>query len=556
MGLTAERGTEVERAQPSGGDHDSARARSRRRLERFGLGALAIALLAYAFAPFVLTALDAARHHRVFLGVAGVFPWDTLQYLAYVRDGHDGLIRNLFGLTGNAVFLHPIWSASGIAQGLTGVGPAAIMAFWRLASVAVLFAGALRLVGRYLPASPVRRTAGLALCLFGGFTPFALLGLNSGALRGAAVDIVPAAALWDNAPIAIAIGLMPFAIDGMERVIAGQATRRTALWTAVCSLLIGWLHPWQGMTLMIVWLGLLLWRLNDQSSAGSPITAIRRAWTSMGGKRGNVVAVLVATAAAPAYYAILDRIDYSWANFSQADAHQLTITLTVVEFCVAPLVLIGAIGAWRVRGDRRTRGVVMWALATLAVVALSPPEQFHAFDGIALPIGVLVVLAWPGGRRASVSGFAAVAGLAAVAATFAVFAANSLEYAQGPVVAVYSELKRSDVRAVQIAARFARGRPILAAGALGTAIPALTGQATWVGDPYWTPDYFKRALATGELFGGVLIHGLGRFVASTGTNTLVEPCGWEARLEHSLGPLGFRELRVGCARVFIRGATS
>jgi hypothetical protein len=86
--------------------------------------AVLVAALAWAFAPFVLVALDAARHHRVFLGVAGYYPMDGLQYLAWVRDdAHHGLIRNLFGPVGGAVFVHPMWSLSGLVQAATNVSP-------------------------------------------------------------------------------------------------------------------------------------------------------------------------------------------------------------------------------------------------------------------------------------------------------------------------------------------------------------------------------------------------------------------------------------------------
>jgi len=520
------------------------------RLARAGLVAVATALAVWAFAPFVLTAVDAARHHRTFLGVAGYFPWDGLQYLAFVRDGHDGLIRNLFGLSGGAVFAHPIWSPTGIVQGLTGAGSVPIMAFWKLVSVAVLFAGAARLVAGHIPVSrPGRRTTALALCLFGGFTPLVLF-LWAGDIadvRGVAIDLIPAATLWDYAPIAIAIGLMAFAIQGMEHILDGSGGRRTALWTAACCLIIGWLHPWQAATLMLVWLGLLLWRTHDQRSPLTKSTSgLRVRWR-------HVAAVLLATAVAPAYYASLSHIDYSWAQFARTDVRYL-VTWPVVKYCLAPLVIIVLLcarAAWR---DRGARSLVVWPIATLIVLALSPPEQYHALDGLMLPLGVLIVRGWPAGRGFSVSRMAAAAGLAATAATFALYADSSLREVQSPAVTEYSEPAPSDVRAVTVAARSDANRPILSTPVLGAAIPMLADAPTWVGNLVWTPDYGSRAQLSSALFAGSMTAVRARaFVRSVGTHALVEPCGSTARLEPALAPLGFREEQVGCSRVYVLG---
>ena len=133
---------------------------------------VALVLGVWAFAPFVLVALDAARHGRVFLGVDGQYPMDGLQYLAWVRDAAShGMIRNLFGSAGGAVFLHPMWTVSGLVQAATGVSSAVILGFWKAVSVGVLFAGGARLVSRYVPPQmPGRRAAALCIGLFGGLT--------------------------------------------------------------------------------------------------------------------------------------------------------------------------------------------------------------------------------------------------------------------------------------------------------------------------------------------------------------------------------------------------
>lgn len=522
--------------------------RERSRLTRAGIAVAAVALLAWAFAPFILTAVDAARNQRIFTGVAGFFPWDGLQYLAFVRDGHDGLIRNLFGLSdAGAVFVHPLWSLTGIVQGVTGVGPVAITAFWKVVGAAVLLAGAARLVARHIPASsPGRRTTALGLCLFGGLTPVAFLWTGHITdFRGASIDLIPAATLWDYAPMAIAIGLMPFAIEGVELICAGKASRRTALLTAACCLIVGWLRPWQGATLMFVWLGLLVWRARDDRSSGTPVAESL--------PRRQILGVLLATSAPLAYYVCLSRIDVSWAHFSQTDGAFLMINLPVLEYCVAPLVVVAVLCTRALRRDRSARILVLWALATLAVVALRPPEQYHALDGLVVPLGVLVVRAWPASRALSITRLTAIAAIAAIAATFASYAVGSLRAVQSPLVTTYSELAPSDVRAVTVAARADGGQPILSPAWLGSAIPMLADAPVWVGNRFWTPNGPRRIGESNSLFVGSLTpEAARRFVRSTRARALIAPCGWSVPLEAELAPLGFREQAVGCAHVYLR----
>ena len=89
-----------EPGRPRSGPEGTRRAARRWRAAVIAIGSVA---LAWAFAPFVLVALDAAAHHRVFMGVAGYYPMDGLQYLAWVRDASaHGLAADLFRLTDKA----------------------------------------------------------------------------------------------------------------------------------------------------------------------------------------------------------------------------------------------------------------------------------------------------------------------------------------------------------------------------------------------------------------------------------------------------------------------
>ncbi|HTU85489.1 MAG TPA: hypothetical protein VMF57_07930 [Solirubrobacteraceae bacterium] len=543
----------VQLIEPSAGE--TAR---RARWRGVGLAITAI-VLAWAFAPFILVALDAAAHHRVFLGVAGYYPMDGLQYLAWVRDAHDGLIRNLYGSLGKAVFVHPMYSLSGVVQGAFGVGSVAIMAFWKALAALVLVGGCLALVTRYIPSGQVgRRAAALVLALFGGFTPVVgLLAWLDPWQRGsdfarAAGDLVPAMSLWDYAPLAIALGLMPIVIERIERLVTGRSDRRTTVVASAAGLLVAWLHPWQGITLIALTGGLVLWRaLEARSPRGSWVER----W-GIGAVRGQAIPLAVvtgATALPVLYYMLLSHLDAGWATSEQNSVGAAVIPGLVTLTCVVPLALAGLLAARRTARDPRTRVLLLWLLATLFTITISPSGQYRALDGVAIPVALLVVRAWParplGGRRRLL----AVAAVAATLVPFAVFAVEAFGHLRSPEVTAYTELARSDVRAARVAAARAGAAPVLAPAELGTAIPALTDAVSWVGHPIWTPDYTERKDEAMLLFAGAMTPGQARrFVRSTGARALVEPCGSTGNLQVALAPLGFRVITVGCARVYAR----
>lgn len=527
-----------------------------RRLGLLGVAALGLALLAFAFVPFVLTAIDAAGAHRVFLGASGFFPIDQLQYLGFVGDAHSGLIRNLFGLTGSAVFVDPMWSPAGIAQGLTGIGPVAIMAVSTLVGASVLLGGAWRLVTSHVPPSrPARRVVALALALFGGLTPVLALLYHNDArwVGGFALDLVPAITAWGYAPTAVAVGLMPFAILGMEQILAGTASRRVVLTTVACGLLIGWLHPWQAATLLVVLAGLATWRSFDSPVPGGVGARVHGVWLSLAPCRGRLGAAVAGLLAGPIYFALLGRLDYSWGNFSRADSRLLMISWPVFEYALLPLILIALVGIRAARHDTRARSLILWICATFIVLALRPPEQFHALDGVALPLGVLTAHVLPDCKRLSIRSLVTGSLLASIIATAVLFGVQLLRYSETPAVRQYTELSTSDVRAVKLAAASDHHTMILTTAELGAAVPALADTPTWAGDPLWTPGGFARdAAADAFVANGESSPGKTRaFLSATGARAVVQPCGYTYDLEPVLAPLGFSERTVGCAHVYL-----
>jgi hypothetical protein len=520
------------------------------------VGAIA---LAWAFAPFVLVALVAAAHHRVFLGVAGYYPMDGLQYLAWVRAAHDGLIRNLYGSLGHAVFVHPMYSLTGLVQGATGVGPPAIMAFWKAVGALVLVAGCVRVVASSLPPQRVvRRTIALILTLFGGFTPLVALllwldpfTLGTDFVR-AAGDLVPAMALWDYAPLAVALGLMPFVIERVERLVEGRGNRRTAVGAAALGLLVAWLHPWQGITLITIAAGLVLLRAREAGRPDRTGTARARIHAIPDLVR-PLVLVAGATAVPVLYYLLLSHVDRGWATSELNSVSAAVIPGLVTLTCVVPLAAIGILAARRLGPDPRMRAPLLWLLATLLTIAVSPSGQYRALDGLAIPVAVLVVRAWPEWRHRGHGWLLAALALAGALTPFAWFAVGAFRHLRSPAVTAYTELEPSDVGAAKLAAARAGEAPVLAPAALGTAIPALTGAVSWFGHPIWTPNYVERKAQVTELFAGAMEPAQARrFVRSTGARALVEPCGSTRPLGPVLVPLGFHSTRVGCAVVYTR----
>ncbi|HTT30728.1 MAG TPA: hypothetical protein VMG37_20095 [Solirubrobacteraceae bacterium] len=544
-----------EPARPPSGP-EGTRAARRWRTAVIAIGSVA---LAWAFAPFVLVALDAAAHHRVFLGVAGYYPMDGLQYLAWVRDAHDGLIRNLYGSLGHAVFVHPMYSLTGLVQGATGVGPQAIMAFWKAVGAFVLVAGCVRVVARSLSPDRVgRRAIALILTLFGGFTPLVALlpwldpfTLGTDFTR-AAGDLVPAVALWDYAPLAIALGLMPFAIERIERLVEGRGNRRTAVGAAGLGLFVAWLHPWQGITLIAMAAGLVLWQAHEAGGPDPP-GAARARMRAIPGLARPLAFVAGTTAVPVLYYLLLSHVDDGWATSELNSVSAAVIPGLVTLTCVVPLAAIGILAARRLGPDPRMRAPLLWLLATLFTIAISPSGQYRALDGLAIPVAVLAVRAWPAWRRGWHCRLLATLALAGTLIPFAWFAVGAFRHLRSPGVTAYTELEPSDIRAAELAAAGARGTPVLAPAVLGTAIPALTGAVSWLGHPIWTPNYVVRKTQATELFAGAMEPAQARrFVRSTGAGALVVPCGFTGLREGVLVPLGFHPTRVGCAVVYTR----
>ena len=352
---------------------------------------------------------------------------------------------------------------------------------------------------------------------------------------------------------------MPFAIEGLESILAGDARRSSVLRTSALGLLIAWLHPWQGETLIAVGAGLALLGWHDRrrredrtprTRTGAPGSRARPGPGRL--HRPGVALACAATAAPIVYYAALSELDRSWRVSEQASVGAARIPWPVLVTCIAPLALVLAIASQATRSDARLRPLLLWGLCCMATVGLSFTGQYHALDGLALPLGVLAVAAWPR-RHERWRRLVSIACVLLALAPTAGYAVRSFARLHDSSLTQYTELERADVRAAAVAAGRAGGRPVLAPVALGTAIPALTGAVSWVGHPIWTPDHLARELAAERLFSGEAApEEMHYFVLATGAAAIVEPCAFGGEIEAELSRLGYRRLRVGCARVFVR----
>lgn len=523
-------------------------ARADLRRFRRGVLALGVTLMAFAFLPFVLAAVHAARTHQLFLGAAGFYPYDELQYLAWVRDAQHGLIRNLYGSAGSALFVHPMWSPSGWLQALTGISDAAIMGFWRAVGVIVLVAGCARLAARHIGlGAPRRRTLAVAAALLAGLSPLtvvlALAAGHGSILLSAGAELIPAAAVWDWAPLAIALGLMPFVIERIERLVDGSASRRDTSAAAGLAVLIAWLHPWQGEIVMLVGVGLAVWHWVEVRGR-VPLRALARRLLPL-------AAVLTATGLPLIYYLLLSKVDRGWATASATDVWLERIPLEVLLGLVAPAVALVLV-LWRRFGGRDgDRVLIAWALATALTVAVTSSGQYRALDGITIPVAVLVIRRWPS-RAATKRRLAVWALVAAALAPAAIPAVEGINGLSDPATRAYEWVGRDDAAAARAAGAVAAGRPVLTTPELGAALPALADAAAWIGHPVWTPHFSQRVIQSYLFTGGGMTGAeIRRLVLSVGARAVVSSCRLPAPgLARELAPLRFTAERFGCATLY------
>jgi hypothetical protein len=401
-----------------------------RRLDRVELGAL-VALSGLSL--LVLAAL--LSKGRAITGADGLLASDQLQYFTWIRQaGEHVLIGNEYDMApDHRVFLHPGFLISGLLHDVTGLSIPLSYLLWKPVAVGLSFAGALLYVRRLLPRGGQQHVA-LILVLFAVMPMSWIVAWTNwgGNPRQYTFDFISGEMassqyLWGYLMTAIAVFLMPLVLLAYER--------RSIVWAAVGALLVCWLQPWQGGTLVLVIIA-------------SEALQYRRT------RERPPLALLAVPAAAllpAAYYFVLSHSDESWrlAGESNAAGSQATwswpwwaVALTVLPLA-APSVLAYRLPArsWQEIAVR------VWPLAAL-VIYLAPVGTFpyHSFQGLAIPLSILAVQGFASHwspRPAVVVALLALMTLPGIAHKFSV-AVNSIRAAGDPYFVFDGEQRALD----------------------------------------------------------------------------------------------------------------
>ncbi len=535
---------------------------------------LLAALAVWAAFPIVLLLVHASQTHSTFtgadglIGANGVLGADQLQYLAWARDaGTHGLASDLFTLQPNGhVYLEPLFTITGA---LWHIGLSMQLAYlvWKpLAVVALLFAAvawARRAFGDQLGA----RAAAVVLAVF-LYTPltalFSWFKLGGGSFRFELYllgsELLAANKLWGYVPSALALALVPAALLAVERALdphgraprrldapygsrrplspflgTGRAAPAASRWpgsrwllvAALASLFASWLHPWQGITLIVIYGGLALWR-------------------RLGGALGLAVPAL--GAALPlGYYYLLSHTDLAWKLASSLEVISRLPALALLAG-FGPLVLIAAFGVRRPDGIVFEQLVLLWIGGCFVTYFVNQAFAPHALQGLSFPFAVLAVRGWQRLRLPAVLGVVAV--VLVTIPGLAYDARKMVKVTRSSTVQYY--LSGADEQALRWVNSSAPPGGVLAPTPFAAVVPSQTGRAVWVGHGYWSRDYPARARQADILFAGHMRTAVARsFVRSTGAKLLVSDCKHDADLTRKLGPLLASVHRFGCATVYV-----
>jgi hypothetical protein len=527
-----------------------ARGATRPRLDRVELAVLVV----FAALSMWVLAIDVWRllaKGGVWTGTDGVYIVDQLQYLAWIKStATHGLVANLFVLRDTpADYFQP---AVSISAGLVRLGVPIWLSLllWKPVAVAAIFFGFRFYIHESLGGLWPRRVALIVAVLFGGVSYF------YGAVNVIG-DLMPAFLTWGYTFGLIALGLMAVALVLYARAReAGATTWVPGVLTALGALL----HPWQAeqLIVMVVLAELVLWAVSRR-----PPWRGERGWLT---ELATPLLTVVISGLGVLYYVILGRADLSWKLAQQASKHQLT--LWPILLAVAPLA-IPALLAWR--PERVTMMAIInriWVPAAIAISIVSSTgagaTPLHAFQGIALPLGILAAegvgrLRASAPRLAGTPGYALGAlavGLVTVPGTI-----KLLQFAPPlikPTAGNANWITPDERSALRYLAKDPQSGGVLTRSYLGAAVPGFTGRRTMIGDCLWSePGCLTRSAYAQNLFDGSLTGAPARaFVKASGARFLLADCSSPGSLNSTLGSLVISVRRFGCASVYELDAPS
>lgn len=479
----------------------------------------------------------AARYlpDRSLTGAAGGTPVDELQYMAWIADAsRHWLSASLWGIEPlHHDFLHPMYAPSGVLVRL-GVSVQVAYLLWKPVAVVVLVVGFAAYV-RHRLAGSARRAAALVLALFYITPVVALLQWGHVAAPGRTFELAlpannlfPAGTTWGQFHAAIAFGLSAVFALGLERLLAKERPwpRGLPAGVAAAGLVVSWLRPWQGATLLLILLGLAVWRRERRTA---PLLA------------GLAVAILLPLA----YYFLLGRLDPAWREANGLIGRELPKPWALGA-AVLPLAVVALAGVSRARlRDDGERILVLWPVAAVVVLLASPTHVMHAAGGVTLPLAVLAVRGWSRLRLpAAVSALAVavvtVPGMAARVDGFGSSLGNWLLQDQYSIAA--------DDAAIlgRLAAR-PGDAGVLTVPGLGLSVPARSGRRSWTGHPAWTPP--GRDVLAGQWFAGLALPSAA-VLRATGAGYVVAGCGTGPAARARFERVGRRVASRGCAELY------
>ncbi len=542
-------------------------SRSTGRLPLTGAEWAIVAVFAVAsFALFGLNAVDAAANNRLYLGAGGATPKDSLQYLAWATDaGHHGLIANRYGFNdGGHVFLHPIWLLTGLLHVDAGVSYVLLLGLWQAAALILLVIVLRRYAHLVLGNDGRARAVALLLALF-LVSPFFLFVVNlqlhlDGTQWVWLLTHSGYAVEWISGyfPKALAVTAMIGYLIALERLmvtldrptLGAELLQPAGFAAAALGATAAFLHPWQGIELAILTVGLAVWD------------------GLLSRRNVRLLLALVAIGVPLLYYLILPKIDAGWATASRGPGkHQNGIPLLGWLTTFGPAAL-ASIPGWRTRATSdRQRLLRLWPLAALVTFVVAPTGKFDAFVGVSVPLALLTVLGWRRvleerrlkGRNPWVLRFLATAGV--VVLVFGAAPATIRLLIRYRVLGqTLAQLGRPEADALDYLAGQPRGG-VLSTADVGLWVPALTDDSTYVGHPVWTPHWHRRSRAVGRLFGDpgtrpLLPAAQLALIEQPGARYVLEPCRARAKLWPLLQPLGYSRHAFGCATVYSRGRSA
>jgi hypothetical protein len=518
-------------------------ASGRRALDRFDAAALAaLALLSVAVLAGLL--LRVWTKGGLVTGSDGYLVVDQLQYLNWLRQAGDHvLVGNLYDLApGPRDFLHPGVLISGLLHRL-GLGLAASYLAWKPVAVVALFAGARLYVRRFLNRTDDRRLA-LVVALFAASPVAALVGWSGigNAHQRFQFDFLgnemwPGNYLWGYLFTAVAVALVPLGLLAYER---GRSDGRRAMLAcaAGAGLIASWFQPWQGATFALILV------------ASELIASARERHSSVRTLR-TLVPPLAATAAPLVYYLVLSKRDSSWALADRAnDFPRWPWWITVAV--LAPLAIPALFAYAQPARDFGSVALRAWPVATL-LVFYQPAGTFpfHAFQGLALPLTVLAVVAVRarlGDRSLPVVGALACATILIVPGT--AYQVDQVHSAINKGLQAHF-LTRGEHDALVYLDRLHEPGGVLAPAYSGTLVPAYTGRETWVGAGSWSPSFGLRNEYADRLFAGRLSQSQAQaLVRLSGARFLLSDCHGRADINRLVAGFTDPPRRFGCATVY------